>query len=76
MGGRGREEEKWGVFVPFSGSMLRAYMKDFFFSLLAKNLLSLFVKETRHICALADLQGDYGGCIIDPLSAAARTACL
>ena len=48
----------------------------FFFSLLAKNLLSLFVKETRHICALADLQGDYGGCIIDPLSAAARTACL
>ena len=47
-----------------------------FFFLLAKNLLSLFVKETRHICALADLQGDYGGCIIDPLSAAARTACL
>lgn len=45
----------------------------FFFPFGPKNVLSLFVKETRHICALPDRQGDYGGCIIGPLSARAQT---
>lgn len=71
----GGGEEKWGVFV-LQWLCASCIHERFFFFPLAKNLLSLFVKETRHICALADLQGDYGGCIIDPLSAAARTACL
>ena len=50
MSGWGRGEEKWGVLVPFSGSVLRAYMKDFFFPFGQELIKSICKRNQTHLC--------------------------